>query len=218
MNYTIQEQHLRFLTSLLSTPGPTSDEAAVAALWRSEARGFADEVYADVHNNSFAVLKGEGARILLAGHIDEIGVMVGYIDNEGYLSFEPIGGWDAQVLVGQRVRLLGNSGEVIGVIGRKPVHLLDKDERDSASKIKDLWIDIGARNRDEAQERVSVGCTGVVDTQPFEVARRRMVSRSVDNRSARLPALPLSQPRRKRRRWRGRQQPRSVSIRILHLR
>lgn len=182
MNDMMNEQRLNVLKTLLSTPGPAGDEATIAKLWRDEARTFADEVYADVHNNSYAVLSGSGARILLAGHIDEIGVMVGYIDSDGYLSFEPIGGWDAQVLVGQRVRLLGNQGEVMGVIGRKPVHLLDKDERDRASRIKDLWIDIGARSREEAEERVCVGCSGVIDTTPYEFANRRIVSRSQDNR------------------------------------
>jgi endoglucanase len=178
----MHEHSLQFLKQLLSTPGPSSDEAAVARFWRGEAQHIADDVYADVHNNSYALLQGDGPRVLLAGHIDEIGIMIGYIDDEGYLYFEPVGGWDTQVLVGQRVRLMGHHGEVVGVIGRKPIHLLEQRERDDACAIKDLWVDIGAKSRDEAQERVRVGCTGVIDVLPCDVANGRIVSRSLDNR------------------------------------
>jgi putative aminopeptidase FrvX len=171
-----------FLKQLLGTPGPSGDEAAVARIWRAEAETFADEVTTDINGNSFALLKGEGHRVLMAGHIDEIGFMVSYIDDDGYLSFAPLGGWDAQVLVGQRVRVLGKAGEVVGVIGKKPIHLMDADDRGKASKIKDLWIDIGARNREEASERVRVGSSGVLDAALYEFPHGRIVSRSLDNR------------------------------------
>ena len=87
---------------------------------------------------------------MLAGHIDEIGVMVSHIDDDGFLSFDTIGGWDPQVFVGQRVQLLGRDGPVVGVVGKKAIHLMDKDDRERVSKIEDLWIDIGAANRAEA--------------------------------------------------------------------
>jgi endoglucanase len=171
-----------FLKQLLSTPGPSGDEAAAARVWREEARSFADTVRADVAGNSFAVLEGGPTRVLLAGHIDEIGLMVTHIDEGGYLFFAPIGGWDAQVLVGQRVRLLGQGGEVLGVIGKKPIHLLKPDERGQASTIERMWIDIGAQSRDEAQERVRVGTSGVIDAPLYELPNGRIVSRSIDNR------------------------------------
>ena len=173
---------LDFLKRLLSTPGPSGDEAAAGRVWRSEAGGFANRVWADVRGSSFAVLDGGAPRVLLAGHIDEIGLMVSYIDDEGYLSFQGVGGWDVQVLVGQRVRLLGKQGDVIGVIGKKPIHLFKGDDREKASKIEDLWIDIGAQNRAEAQERLRVGCVGVIDAPVYEFPNGRIVSRSIDDR------------------------------------
>jgi endoglucanase len=173
---------LDFLRHLLSTPGPSGDEAAAARLWREYASGFADRVWADVRGSSFAALEAGSPRVLLAGHIDEIGVMITYIDGDGFLFFSGVGGWDAQVLVGQRVRLLGKAGDVIGVIGKRPIHLIKGDERDRASKIEDLWIDIGAANSAEAHERVRVGSVGVIDGPIHELPNRRLVSRGLDNR------------------------------------
>jgi putative aminopeptidase FrvX len=178
----MNDRSLDFLKRLLSTPGPSGDEAAAGRVWRDEAGAFADRVWADVRGSSFALLDGAAPRVLLAGHIDEIGVMVSYIDDEGYLSFQGVGGWDAQVLVGQRVRLLGKQGDVIGVIGKKPIHLFKADDREKASKIEDLWIDIGAHNRAEAQERLRVGCVGVIDAPVHEFPNGRIVSRAIDDR------------------------------------
>lgn len=178
----MDSQRLAFLTQLLTTPAPSGDEQAAARLWREEVRPFADEVYADVRGNSYALLHGSGPRVLLTGHIDEIGLMVSYIDDEGFLAFDAIGGWDAQVLVGQRVRLLGPQGAVVGLIGRKPVHLQTGDERGQACKLENLWIDIGARNRAEAQELVEVGSVAVIDSQPCDLPNNRIASRSIDNR------------------------------------
>ncbi len=174
--------NLALLKRLLSIPGPSGDEAVVANVWREEARTFADHVYADVQGNSYAVLESQGPRVLLAGHIDEIGLMVSFIDENGYIFFATIGGWDAQVLVGQRVRLQGLHGEVIGVIGKKPIHLLKDEDRSRASTIDNLWIDIGAQDRAEALQRVSEGCVGVIDASLYEFPHGRIVSRSLDNR------------------------------------
>lgn len=170
-----------FLKQLLSSPGPSGDEALPARVWRTEARTFADTVRADVRNNSYAILQGSETRVLLAGHIDEIGVMVSHIDGEGFLYFSGVGGWDPQVFVGQRIRLLGKQGELIGVIGKKPIHLM-RDDRDKASKIEDLWIDIGVQNREEAEALVRVGTVGVIDAPIYDMPNGRIVSRSIDNR------------------------------------
>lgn len=171
-----------FLKALLSTPGPSGDEAAPGRVWRTEASSFADNVRADVRGSSYATLDGNATRVLLAGHIDEIGIMVSYIDEQGYLYFNGVGGWDPQVLVGQRMRLLGKQGDVIGVIGKKPIHLMKGEDREKASKLEDLWIDIGAKDRAEAQERVRIGTVGVIDGPVYEFANGRVVSRSIDNR------------------------------------
>jgi endoglucanase len=179
---SMSELHLPFLKNLLATPGPSGDEAAAAKVWRAEARTFANQVRADVHGNSIALLEGDGPRILLAGHIDEIGLMISHIDDDGFLYFDTIGGWDVQVLVGQRVRLLGAAGEVLGVVGKKPIHLIKADDHDKAIKARDLWIDIGVRSRDEALEFVQVGCSGVLDTPTYDMPNHRLISRSIDNR------------------------------------
>jgi putative aminopeptidase FrvX len=178
----MNEYSLDVLKRLLATPGPSGDEAAAARVWRDEAATFADHVQGDVSGSMLAVLEGGQPRVLLAGHIDEIGLMVSYIDDDGFLSFAGIGGWDPQVLVGQRVRLLGRQGDVIGVIGKKPIHLMNADEREKVSKIDTLWIDIGAHDRAEAQERVSIGSAGVIDAPVHDFPHGRVVSRSIDNR------------------------------------
>jgi putative aminopeptidase FrvX len=173
---------LDFLKRLLTAPGPSTEEVLPARVWREEAQTFADEIHTDVRGNTYAVLNGGAPRVLLAGHIDEIGLAITYIDDDGFLYFTGIGGWDPQVLVGQRIRLLGKSGDVIGVIGKKAIHLMKPDEREKASKLEDLWIDIGARSRAEAAEQIRIGTVGVIDAPVYEMPNGRVVSRSLDNR------------------------------------
>lgn len=170
------------LMRLLNTTSPSGDEIAAARVWRHEAESFADEVYGDVLGSSYAVLKGGAPRVLLAGHIDEIGLMITHIDDKGFCYFRAIGGWDSQVLVGQRIRILGRSGPVRGVIGKKPIHLMTPEDRTKVSRIDDLWIDIGARSRDEASALIRVGASAVIDADPFVAANGRIVGRGVDNR------------------------------------
>jgi endoglucanase len=119
---------------------------------------------------------------MLAGHLDEIGLMVTHVDDKGLLYFTGVGGWDPQVLVGQRVRLRGRGGEVVGVVGKKAIHLMEPEERKKVSQIKSLWIDIGAKDNEEAERMVRVGDTGVLDHDLLELPNGRIASRSVDNR------------------------------------
>ena len=175
---------LDFLKRLLTTPGPSGFETGVARIWREEASKFADHVESDVSGNSIAVLEGTGGpRVMLAGHIDEIGVMVTHVDDEGFVYFDGIGGWDPQVLVGQRIRLLTRGGDVIGVIGKKPIHLMRGEERDKVSKIHDLWLDVGVRGKDAVKERgVRVGDPGVIDAPLIDFGNGVIASRAIDNR------------------------------------
>ena len=176
-------ESLAFLKSLLDTPGPSSFETAPARSWRREAEPLADEVRADVAGNSYATLNPGGRpRVMLAGHIDEIGVMVTHIDDDGFISFDTIGGWDPQVFVGQRVKLLGRGGPVAGVVGKKAIHIMDKDDREKVSKVESLWIDIGAAGRAEAEGRLRIGDPGVLASGVVEFPNGRLVSRSIDNR------------------------------------
>jgi endoglucanase len=179
----MRAESLRFLKELLDTPGPSGFETGPARVWRAEAERFADRVLADVGGNSLATVNPDGnPRVMFAGHIDEIGLMVVHIDDDGYVHFDPIGGWDEQVFVGQRVVLLGRRGLVPGVIGKKAIHLMEKEERDKVSRAKDLWIDIGAATRADAEEWLRVGDAGVLAAPVQEYPNGRIVSRSLDNR------------------------------------
>jgi putative aminopeptidase FrvX len=175
------------LDKLLRTPGPSGYEAPAAASWR-EGASFAS-VSADGIGSSVARI-GE-ARPLLAvvGHIDEIGLVIRHIDEKGFLWFAPIGGWDPQILVGQRVQVQGPEGPVPGVVGRKPLHLLDAEARKKVAEMKALHIDVGAADRDEAGALVRVGDPVVIDSEPQRLNGDRLVSRSMDNRLGAYVAL-----------------------------
>jgi endoglucanase len=178
----IPDSSIAFLKRLLDTPGPSGFEAAPARVWREEARSFAD-VRGDVAGNSIATVNAGGApTIMLAGHIDEIGVIVTYVDDDGYVYVGPIGGWDPQVLVAQRIRFSGRDGDVFGVVGKKPIHLMKPADREKASQITDLWVDIGAASKAEALERIGIGDPGVIDSRTMEFPNGRLVSRSIDDR------------------------------------
>jgi putative aminopeptidase FrvX len=185
----MREASYEFLKRLLSTPGPSGSESAAARVWRDEAGKFA-EVRGDRMGNSFATLNAGGApRVMLSGHIDEIGLMITHIDDQGLLRFTGVGGWDPQVLVGQRVRIQTGDGEVPGVIGKKAIHVMEADERKKISEIKSLWIDIGAKDGEEAKGMVTVGDVGVLDQDLLELPNGRIASRSLDNRMGALVVL-----------------------------
>jgi putative aminopeptidase FrvX len=178
----VREASYEFLKRLLGTPGPSGNEGAAAKVWREEAEKFA-EVRGDRMGNSFATLNAGGSpRVMLSGHIDEIGLMITHIDEQGLLRFTGVGSWDPQVLVGQRVRIQTRDGEVLGVIGKKAIHLMESEERKKVSQIKNLWIDIGAKDHDEAKGMVRVGDVGVLDQDLLELPNGRIASRSLDNR------------------------------------
>jgi endoglucanase len=176
------KERISFLKKLLDTPGPSGFESAPAKVWREEAATFA-KVRGDVAGNSIAEINPGGSpTIMLAGHIDEIGVIVTYIDDEGYAYLSGIGGWDPQVLIAQRIRFLGRHGDVFGVVGKKPIHLMKTEDREKASKMTDLWVDIGASTKKEAEERLSIGDAGVIDSRAMDFPNDLIVSRSIDDR------------------------------------
>jgi len=149
---------LDFLKRLLATPSPSGYEQDVQQLVREYATSFADRVTTDVHGNVMVSRGPDGpVRIMLAGHCDQIGMLVSHIDEAGYVYAQTIGGWDSQQLVGQRMTLWSQQGPVPAVIARKPIHLLNESERKQVVKLEDLWLDIGAANRDEASQVVRIG-------------------------------------------------------------
>jgi endoglucanase len=172
------------LTRLLSATGPSGHESDAAHAWREACAAFANEVGSDRVGSSFARVKGTagGPRLAIVGHIDEIGLHISHIDDEGYLRFGEVGGWDAIVLVGQRVRITTRDGAVAGVIARKPIHLLKDEDRKRVPELKDLHIDIGAKDADEARSLVRIGDVAVIDVEPIEMRHDRVVSRALDNR------------------------------------
>jgi len=170
------------LEVLLKTASPSGFEKEAAELWKSEARLFTKNVDSDIHGNSVARLTGKTDKIImLAGHIDEIGLMVSYIDLKGFLYFKPIGGWDAQILPGQRVKVHTKNGKIVkGVIGRAPIHCLSREARERAVKIENLYIDTG-QSKEYVQKNISVGDYAVIDYKP-EFWGDNLVARGLDDK------------------------------------
>jgi len=159
-----------FLRDLLTSPSPSGYEQPVQTIIRNYVGRFAAEVRTDWHGNVIAAVNPQGSpRIMLAGHCDQIGLMVKHVDDRGYVWVDSIGGWDIQMLIGQHMVIWGKNGAVPGVIARKPIHLLSADDRKKVPELKDLWIDIGVKDRDEARQVVSVG-----DPVTFELGLRKL--------------------------------------------
>jgi tetrahedral aminopeptidase len=153
-----------FLKSLLETPSASGFEQQIQEVVRAWARHYADEVKTDRHGNVLAIRypdAGKGAadhaRVMLAGHCDQIALMVQHIDKEGYLYVQPIGGWDMQILLGQYLTVWTKEGPVTGVVSRKAPHLLTNEERAKVPQFSDVWVDIGAKDGKEAAELVAHG-------------------------------------------------------------
>ncbi len=154
----MKKDDLDFLTSLLESPGPSGYEGPIQEVVRKRLEPVCDELRTDWHGNVIGTVNPAGpVRILLDGHCDQIGLIVNYVDERGFLSVEQIGGWDVQMLIGQRVRVWTANGPVLGVIARKAIHLLTPDERKKVPEMKDLWIDLGVQDAEQAKELVSVG-------------------------------------------------------------
>jgi endoglucanase len=182
------------LLDLLAARGPSGYESAPAQVWREAAAGFA-HVSSDVVGTPLALVEPkhgyehDAHRLLVMGHIDEIGLIVTHIDDDGYLWFRGVGGWDAQILVGQRVVLDTRGGTITGVVGKKPIHLLREEERKKVADIRDLHIDIGARDGAQARELVRIGDVAVIDAAPVELPNGRLTARALDNRLGSFVAL-----------------------------
>ena len=178
------------LRRLLTAPGPSGYEQAAAAVFREAAGAFA-EIAHDTVGSTVARVKGtgDGPFVAVVGHIDEIGLIVHHIDDEGFLWFTGVGGWDPVILVGQRVEVITRDGRVPGAVGKKPIHLLKDEERKKAPELKTLHIDVGAKDGDDARSRVRVGDVAVIAGEPVELPNDRVLSRSMDNRLGCFVAL-----------------------------
>ena len=171
------------LRRLLTAPGPSGYEQAPAAVFREACAEFAEVTQDSVGSTVGRVVGTAGGPVLaIVGHIDEIGLIVHHIDDDGYLWFTNIGGWDPVILVGQRLEIITRNGPVVGVVGKKPIHLLNEEERRKAPELKHLHIDIGAKDGDDARSLVRVGDVAVIVGEPVELPNDRLISRSMDNR------------------------------------
>lgn len=148
----------QFLIDIVNGVSPTGYERDTQRIFRHYMGPVAHEVRGDSHGNVMAILNPGGrVRVMLAGHCDELGFQINYIDDDGFIYFLPLGGHDQGLVAGRRVTIHATQGPVPGVIGKKPIHLMSEDERKTASEIKKLWIDIGAKNKQRALELVAIG-------------------------------------------------------------
>jgi endoglucanase len=179
----VEQQQLEFLKSLVETPGVSGYEEAVQQVVRGYAESFCDTMTTDLHGNLILCKNPDAAvRVMLAGHADQIGLIVSHINDDGFIYTQTVGGWDPQQLIGQRMTIWTESGPVSGVIARKPIHLLDDAERKKVVKTKDLWIDIGARSKEDAA-MVRIGDQVTFELGFQELINGRANSPAMDNRT-----------------------------------
>jgi endoglucanase len=178
------KQTKNFLADLINSISPSGYEAPVAKVWKAEAEKFASKVWTDTHGNSHAVVNSGGSpRVMFAGHYDEIGFQISYIDDKGFLWIQALGGWDPQIAQGQRVQVMTKKGIVRGVIGKVAIHLQTPEQRKKVSEIKDLWVDIGAKDKKDAEKRVEIGDPLVVAYGFEELANGLAAGRAFDDRA-----------------------------------
>ena len=179
----MREESLSFLRKLLSTPSPTGFEVAGQQVWRDYVAHFADSVESDAYGNVYATLNPEGSpTVMLTGHADEIGFMVNYITDEGFIYYRPIGGVDPALVRGRRVTVHSQQGPVLGVTAAPPVHLRDRTKEAKPPKHHENFIDIGVTSREEAEKLVQIG-DPITYVDDFQLLRDDVaVARAFDNR------------------------------------
>ncbi len=173
-----------FLKKLVLAPSPSGFEQPAQEVYRNFVKDYADEVKTDVHGNVIAFKKGKGNyKMMVSGHADEVGLMINYIDENGYIYFNPIGGIDFSLLPGLKVDVHSKEGTLRGVIGKKAIHMMEKDERDKAPKREDLWIDIGAKDKKEALKMVSIGDPITYQAGMEKLPNDLVLTKATDNKT-----------------------------------
>lgn len=172
------------LRRLSNAHGVSGSEGSVFAVIKKELKGYVDEITEDQMGNLIAVKNGNKFKVMLAAHMDEIGLMVKYIDEKGFIRFVALGGWYGPTLYNQRVILHTLNGPLFGVIGGKPPHMMDEEERKKGVKIDDMFIDVGAINREETEHLgIEVGTPITIDREYRELANSRVTGKAFDNRA-----------------------------------
>ena len=177
-------ESLEFLNKLLETPSPSGNEQKIQSVVKRRMSKYSDDISIDVHGNLTAVYNPKGkVRVMLAGHCDQIGLMVSHIDERGYLWVKQVGGINPIVTAGANVVVYTESGEVDGVIGYKPLHLIPSNERGGNLDLSKLWIDIGAKDGAEARKIVSIGDYVTYRLGVTKLANNMIASPGCDNRT-----------------------------------
>ncbi|WP_136685779.1 M42 family metallopeptidase [Falsirhodobacter xinxiangensis] len=168
--------------AFVAAPSPSGFEQPVARLYRNYVEPFAHKVTTDVLGNVSAVINPEASlRFMYAGHMDEVGFIVHHIDEAGFLFFSTIGGTDVATEIGQRVWVYG-AERVLGVIGRKAIQTFQSSDMMQTPTLKDLWIDIGASSREDAERRVRIGSPVTIEAEFALLGGRLAVGRAFDNK------------------------------------
>jgi len=179
----VEEERIRFFRMLIDTPSPSGFEEQVQQLFLERVKDAVDLTYKDVHGNAFGVINPDCEhKLMLAGHCDEVGLMVSYIDKEGYVYFSTVGGIDPQITQGMPVVIHTAKGPVSGVIGKKPIHLLEEKERQKVARIEEQWIDIGAKDGEEARSMVQIGDPITFDIASRCLAGERITGKGIDDK------------------------------------
>jgi len=174
-----------FLYDLLNTPSPTGYEQEIQRVVKKRMEQYADSIETDLHGNLIVGINTSAKRkVMLAGHCDQIGFLITHITEDGYIYFTPLGGIDGGVLFGAHITIRGKNGPVSGVVGRKPIHMQKPEERKKASIETDkMWIDIGAKNKKEAEKKVEVGNTATFKLGVTELSDQLVCSPGLDDKS-----------------------------------
>ena len=197
----MNKKDLKFLQELVETPSPSGFEQPAQRRIRKELEGIVDELKTDLMGNVIACIKGKGKnnpRVMLAGHCDEIGFIVQYIDDSGFIYFSPIGGVDPHLVPGQRVHIHTDQGPVLGVVGKKPIHLMEAKDRETVVKFKNQFIDIGSPSKDETASLVNIGDPVTIAVKLEHLQGDRLTSRAFDDKmGAFIVAQVLKEIRRR---------------------
>jgi putative aminopeptidase FrvX len=173
-----------FLHQILLTPSPTGSEQAVQRLVRERMKRYAHSIDTDLHGNVICALNPKAERkVMLAGHCDQIALMIRHISSDGFLYVSALGGIDVGVLHGARVTVHSEKGPVQGIVGRKPIHHQSADERDKTKNdIEKIWIDIGAKNKKEAEKKVAIGDSATFHLSVLELGNSLITAPGLDDK------------------------------------
>lgn len=178
----MNDELYRFLTELLATPSPSGLEKNVQLLFINFMRNYIDDITIDIHGNVIVYKKGNSRKkIMLISHADEIGLMIKYIDNNGFIYFREIGGIDSSLLPGLKVDIHNKKRKIVGIIGKQPIHMLSNENKE-VPKIENLWIDIGAKNKEEALVFVSIGDYITFSSSIDRLSNNLLAAKSIDNK------------------------------------